>query len=103
MENSTTDTPFQTMREVDDYLSGDAIVCLICGKGFQRLNSHLQRMHQVPADDYHRRFGIPFGRALATVSSRAKSGAAMTPERIEQFMRASLSSPIRDPAFPRGD
>ena len=102
MENTMTKHPFQTMREVDDYLSGDAIVCLICGKSFQRLNSHLQRMHQVEPDDYRRRFGIPFCRALASEASRAKSGAAMTPERIEQFMRASRLSPIRDPTFPRG-
>jgi hypothetical protein len=97
-----TNKPFQTMREVDEYLSRNAIECLICGVSFQRLNSHLQRVHNTHPDDYRRQFGIPFCRALASAHSRAKSGAAMTPERIEQLMRVMRASPIHNPGFPRG-
>ena len=74
--------PFQTMEEVDAYLSGNSIQCLVCGKQLQRLNLHVQRLHNLSFDEYRSRFGIPAGRSLTSAPSRAKSGAAMTPERI---------------------
>ena len=89
MEGPMTDTPFQTMAEVDEYLSGNTIECLICGESFQRLNRHLQYVHNIAPDDYRRRFGIPFKRSLTSVPSRAKSGSAMTPERIRHLIRVS--------------
>ena len=99
MERSMTDTPFQTMAEVDEYLSGNTIECLICGESFQRLERHLQYVHNIAPDDYRRRFGIPFKRSLTSAPSRAKSGAAMTPERIRHLISVS---PVWEPGFPRG-
>jgi hypothetical protein len=94
-----TDTPFQTLAEIDEYLSGNTIECLICAESFQRLNSHLQRVHNIAPDDYRRRFGIPFGRSLTSAPSRAKTGAAMTPERIRHLISVSQ---VWEPSFPRG-
>lgn len=99
MELSMTDTPFQTMAEIDEYLSGNCIQCLICGESFQRLNRHLQRVHEIAPDEYRRRFGIPFGRSLTSAPSRAKTGAAMTPERIRHLISVSQ---VWKPGFPRG-
>jgi hypothetical protein len=99
LEGPMSDTPFQTMAEVDEYLSGNTIECLICAKSFQRLNRHLQYVHNIAPDDYRRRFGIPFKRSLTSVPSRAKSGSAMTPERILQLIRVSQ---VGKPGFPRG-
>ena len=47
LEGPMSDTPFQTMAEVDEYLSGNTIECLICAKSFQRLNRHLQYVHNI--------------------------------------------------------
>ena len=80
------DAPFQTMDEVNEYLSGNTIECLICGKRLQRLHKHLYSMHNMGPDDYRRQFGIPFRRSLASEPSRARSRAANTPERIELFL-----------------
>lgn len=77
------------MQEVNDYLSGNTITCLICGRDLQRLNMHLQKAHSLTPDEYRAQFGIPFSRALASVPSRAKSSALMTPDRIEQFKHVS--------------
>jgi predicted transcriptional regulator len=99
-ELSMTHPPFQTMAEVDKYLSANTIECLICGKAFQRLTTkHLRLMHNLSADDYRSRFGIPLGRSLTSAPSRAKSGAAMTPERIRQLISVSQ---VWEPGFPRG-
>jgi ROS/MUCR transcriptional regulator protein len=87
-------TPFQTMHEVDDYLSGNTITCLVCGKSLQRLNRHIQSAHHLTPYEYRAQFGIPFSRSLTSAPSRAKSSALMTPERIEQFKRVSA---VNDP------
>jgi ROS/MUCR transcriptional regulator protein len=84
-----TNTSFQTMQEVDDYLSGNTITCLVCGKSLQRLNMHLQKAHGTTPEEYRVQFGIPLSRSLTSAPSRAKSSASMTPERIEQFKRVS--------------
>src|SRR5579863_6997093 len=86
---SPNDAPFQTMQEVDDYLSGSTITCLVCGRSLQRLNRHIQSAHHLTPEEYRVQFGIPFSRSLTSACSRAKSSAAMTPERIEAFLRVS--------------
>ena len=83
-----TDTPFQTMEEVDDYLSGDTVACLICGKSFQSLTCSHLGSHRITHDEYRMRFGIPFNRSLASAPSRAKSRALIGPEHFERLERS---------------
>ena len=83
----STTAPFQTMEEVDDYLSGNTITCLVCHKPFQRLDKHLQLRHHISPGAYRERFGIPRTRSLTSAASRARSSILMTPERIEEFTR----------------
>jgi DNA-directed RNA polymerase subunit RPC12/RpoP len=95
--------PFQTLAEVDDYLSGDTITCLLCGKRLQRLHKHLYGVHNMGPDEYRTVFGIPYQRSLTSAPSRAKTGAAMTPERIEAFKRLrSHRSPGSRGKSPKG-
>jgi predicted transcriptional regulator len=82
------DTPFQTMQEVDNYLSGDTVACLICGKSFQTLNCSHLGSHGITHDEYRIRFGIPFNRSLTSAPSRAKSRALIGPERVEWLERS---------------
>lgn len=77
--------PFQTMEEVDDYLSGDTIICLVCHRRLQRLDRHLQTMHDMNANAYRERFGIPGRRSLTSAATRARSAI----ERIEEFKRVT--------------
>ncbi len=53
---------FQTMEEVDAYLSGDRITCLLCGKQLRRLAVHLPKVHNMTGDDYRTKYGIPWMR-----------------------------------------
>ena len=43
--------------------------------------------HDMSADAYRERFGIPRTRSLTSAASRARSSILMTPERIEEFTR----------------
>jgi predicted transcriptional regulator len=80
------DRQFQTMQEVEDYLSGPDIMCLICGRRFQRLNRHVQHAHDIRPDEYKFEFGIPYSRGLVSLPSGAKTTAAnKRPERIAQI------------------
>ncbi len=64
----------KTMKEVDAYLSGDKIQCLLCGRWFDNSgSSHLIRIHGVTADDYKKRCGIPWGRGLIGTICREKN------------------------------
>jgi hypothetical protein len=67
---------FQTMEGVDDSLSGDTITCLVCHRRLQRLDRRLQTMHDMSANAYRERFGIPGRRTLTSAASR-----------IEEFTR----------------
>ncbi len=62
---------FETKEEVDAYLCGDKIQCLLCGKWFIRLaGAHLIQRHNLTSDDYKERYGIPWGRGLIGESLR---------------------------------
>ena len=67
---------FQTREQVDEYLSGEAIECLICGRRFNGLHMHLKFKHGITDDDYRQRYGIPLSRSLTSVTYRAKATAA---------------------------
>jgi predicted transcriptional regulator len=74
--------PFETIGEVDDYLSGDTVTCLLCEARLQRLDRHLT-LHRISADGYRARFNIPFDRSLMSAPSRAAIRARL--ERIIRF------------------
>ncbi len=55
---------FQSREEVDHYLAGDQVTCLLCGKPYVLLASHTKRVHYLAVEDYKVRFGIPQGRGV---------------------------------------
>jgi len=65
---------FQTRRELERYFGGRTIRCLLCGKRFRRLASHLHYKHQMSADEYKAMHGLPWSRGLASEDSSRNSG-----------------------------
>lgn len=55
---------FQTREELDEYLSGDRVTCLLCGRTYALLDTHLRAQHGMTSDDYRERYGIPANRGL---------------------------------------
>lgn len=63
---------FTTIDEVEQYLSGEKLQCLLCGKMFLGLGNHIALQHGVPAMEYKHRYGIPYRRGLAAESTKQK-------------------------------
>jgi len=56
--------PFRTIEEVNDYLSGDRIKCLVCDKWYIHLGIHISRKHTISLRDYRIEFNIPLKKGL---------------------------------------
>jgi len=98
-----TPSAFRTRRDIECYFSGDTIECLICGRHFKRLQTHLVAKHGVAADDYKRRFGLPWTRGLTSAASQANSGwteerkaNARKLARRSQFFKVAHLTPRRE-------
>lgn len=53
------------------------VKCLICGREFRFLPSHLRRAHGVTSQRYREAYGIPQGEPLASAEYRAAQAAKM--------------------------
>lgn len=85
---------FRTRRQIERYFGGKTIKCLICGKRFQKLASHLLHRHNMLADEYRQRFGLPWSRGLTSAQHHARIAEAWTDERRDKQRRATKSARI---------
>lgn len=65
---------FRTKEDVIEYLSGDKVTCLRCGREFTNLGPHLRMAHEIDPKDYRQQFHIPqnmglCGRSLSKLFS----------------------------------
>lgn len=58
------DGKFTTRQEIYNYFSSDKVQCLLCGKRFKRLPTHLKMIHELESDEYRARYGLPWKHAL---------------------------------------
>jgi len=63
---------FKTEKEVQEYFNGDRIQCLLCGRSFKTLVTHLLKIHNISVDDYKIRYGLPWTRGLACSETSEK-------------------------------
>jgi predicted transcriptional regulator len=96
---------FKTRRDIERYFGGDTIQCLICRRHFKRLHTHLAARHGMAADDYKKRFGLPWTRGLTSAASLANSGwteerkaKARKLARKSRFFKLAHLTPRREPA-----
>ena len=84
---------FRTIAEVDAYLSGDRVECLVCGRLFRNLTKHLQMMHSVDPRDYGIEHGIPLSRSLVGATTRALHArrALQQTETLDKLLAAGKS------------
>ncbi len=61
---------FQTKEEVDEYFSHEKIQCLLCGRWFRSLSTHLRLFHDEHVDSYRATYGRPWWRGLSGTKSR---------------------------------
>lgn len=85
------DFVFETREAVDDYLSADRITCLLCGNDFRILDPHLFRSHDMSADEYREKYGLPFRRGLCCAAfseNRSEQAKQMFEENRDRQMTA---------------
>lgn len=64
------DQPFQSIKELDAYISGERIQCLECGRWFRALGAHLTSAHGMTHHDYREKWAIPRRYPLAGTATR---------------------------------
>ena len=68
----TTNKPFRTIEEVNDYLSEDKVQCLLCDKWYIHLGIHIGKSHTLTPREYKIKFNIPLKKGLAGISLRVE-------------------------------
>lgn len=64
---------FGSLEEIHDYLNHDKLTCLLCGKEYAMLTSHLKRGHRIDPDEYKEQYGITYTTRLAGQVFKAKA------------------------------
>ncbi len=67
-----TTVKFSSREEALNYISGDKIECLECGKMFALLEKHLRIAHTMTCNEYRDKYNIPVSIPLAGASYREK-------------------------------
>jgi DNA-binding transcriptional regulator YiaG len=85
--------PFQTIKQVKEYLSGDKIECLICGKSLKSLGNHLRKSHQYTPRQYKLKYNIPLAK-YGLVSARTrqkfvKNALSISAEHLDKFKKGN--------------
>lgn len=83
---------FETRLQVEEYLSEDEVVCLMCGKLYKNLGIHTKRIHNLDAHDYRIRYNIPQRYALQGKATNALVRDRVSqPHRIAHFLKVSVN------------
>lgn len=56
---------FTTLEEIKEYLNEDKLTCLLCGRKYSMLTTHLTRGHHIDPDEYKERYRITWTSKLA--------------------------------------
>jgi hypothetical protein len=65
------DVIFNNLQEVEEYVSGDKVCCLLCGKYYKSLGSHIA-VHAIDIEDYKKKYNIPRKVPLVGTKTRNK-------------------------------
>lgn len=75
--------PFKSIDEVRAYMEGDSIICLLCGKSYRKLGTHLATIHDMTVDDYKEKYKIPWTYGLICSESSERYSVAVV-KRMEE-------------------
>lgn len=82
---------FQSREDLEEYLSGDRITCLLCGRSFKSLNTHL-KIHDTNEAEYKETFDIPWRTGLQSAATKARRDSAAQERLKRPGERARLDS-----------
>lgn len=76
--------PFTTWGEAEEYLAGETIVCLLCGRSMGKLGNHLKSIHGVSVEEYRVRYNISAAHGLTSRKTAAAYAQAVRTWRAER-------------------
>jgi len=79
---------FKTKDKMLEYFSGDRIECLICGKKFLSLGSHILYKHNMTVMEYKDKFNLPSCKSLCAKSTKDKMSKSLK-KRLNYMMPIS--------------
>jgi hypothetical protein len=85
---------FATPEEARRYVSHEKLQCLICGKSYKSLGSHINRIHELDETSYKQQFGIPYTVGLVSAPT-AKRHAEEYAKRISPQERLAYVASAR--------
>lgn len=89
--------PFTSREAIEAYIGGDRIACLICGKQYRKVLTHVRLVHDTDATDYRTRFNIPakYNLCADDVIYAAKAHARRPDNMARISALGSTSPPVR--------
>lgn len=88
--------PFVNRKDVEKYVGGDRVACLMCGKYYKSVGAHI-KLHDMDVQEYRLRFNIPWQYPLSSNETREKKRAlGFAPENMERV--AKMHSLVTDRA-----
>lgn len=82
---------FTSVAEVDTYLALNPMPCLLCGREYQFLGTHL-KAHGLSHTEYKRRFALPLSSALAVQRIRQSNREIQERRLLDQNWREKLTT-----------
>lgn len=101
---------FSSLAEVEAYVGGETVECLLCGKQFENVLSHVRRTHDMNEETYRAEFNIPARYSLAgsrlsairrEVGKRPEHAAHIAKQRAKQ-PRTGKMNPMVVAVRPKG-
>jgi len=101
-------TPFSSIEEVVSYLSGDHVLCLLCGKPYRSVAHHILSIHGIDGDQYKEMFKIPWTYALCGQNTSEKhrkllndriADGYIPPMKVGADQRRMINHPKRETFF----
>lgn len=65
-------TMFSSLKDIKEYLNGEKITCLLCGRAYKSITGHVA-VHGISTDEYKEKYGLPYRQGLTSSGTKAKN------------------------------
>ena len=90
---------FKSKEEVDAYLSGNKIQCLICGKPLKTMFAHLYWKHnRMTITQYKQRFGLPMSRGVIAKQTKIKIRNNLNQMKVDGIINTTIPPDVMSKA-----
>lgn len=96
------DRKFENTDDVNTYLGGDTVQCLLCGRSFKNLGIHLKRIHEMDSRDYCILYNIPTNKGLLSSDALIRKKESISDPQRENMSMYGRNPSLRNSEGKRG-